>query len=1192
MNSKSQTKIRMASDENYVVKRDGTTTEPIDPNKITQRLKKLKSDVEQFLGRTLNVSVWRIAKATIGQIYDGITTSELDEEAAEVSAYITDDPDYADFAGNILVSNLEANNRDCMSFLSYAEKAYSFVDEKTGHANPLISDELLALAKKYSHLIDRRIVMSRNYLFDYFAFQTLAKGGYILNNYRKIQKNRITVSAMVPFETPQHMYMRVALGIHGSDLNSAFELYDQLSLQFGTMATPTLFNAGTRKPQCSSCFLLMLKSDSIEGIYDTIKQCALISKQAGGIGVNIHNVRANGSYIKGTNGTSNGLVPMLRVFNNTAKYVDQGGGKRKGSFAVYLEPWHADILAFLDLKQPNGAEDKRARDLFYALWVPDLFWKRVQKAYQRGAENEPPVMWSLMCPNVCPGLSDCWGAEFEALYEKYEAEKKYNCQIPIKDLMKAIMTSQIETGTPYMLNKDHCNRKSNQQNLGTIKSSNLCVSGDTFILTKEFGQVPIKDVVNQDLHVWNGDEWSKTTPKQTSESSELWHVTLNNGAEIYCTEYHKFIIHSESKRLYNGDTKIIEKIVDAQHLKANMKLIRFDLPQKQDIIVDETFECKYPYTQGLFAAEGTYANVKNGRSGQPKIALHQEKQKLMPFIEIRLSSRIPTAQNVINVTLPLDMHPKYFVPINASLKTKLEWLAGFLDGDGCTMKQDKCISFQASSIHKDFLRNIKYMLQTMGIDSAITTMREEGMRRLPDGKGGQALFNCQKIYRILVSNNNVYKLKQLGLVTHRLDISDCIESDRSNMRFVKVVESVKSTRVEPTYCFTEPIKNRGVFNGLLLKNCVEVVQFSAEDEISVCNLASLSLPAFVDKTTGEFRYDLLEKSTRIFTKALNKVIDVNCYPVKEAENSNMRNRPVGLGIQGLADVFIRMKLPFTSDQAKSVNRNIAEVMYFGAMTESHAMSVKEGAYPSMMKNGGAPISKGVFQFEMWKSDFQDQENPNGWKPDEKLNLDWEGLRSKILKPRDDGTPTGVRNSLVICKMPTASTSCIMGNTECFEPYFGMIYVRRTKAGEFFQYCRPLIEELVKLGLWKTEIHPQTKKPYIPIKEKIKEAQGSIQNIPEIPDDLKKIYLTVFDLQMKDLTIMARDRAVFTDQSESLNVYFKNTDNMMPKLLQYFLYSWKLGLKTSSYYCRTLQKTDALDFAGLSNHEAECLNCSA
>jgi len=834
------------SEDNYVLKRNGKR-EPIDPNKITRRLKKLKLDVEKFLGRTLNVSVWRIAKATIGQIYDGITTSELDEEAAEVAAYITDDPDYADFAGNILVSNLEANNRDCMSFLSYAEKAYNFVEERTGHRNPLISDELMNIAKKYSHHIDRRIVMARNYLFDYFAFQTLAKGGYILNNYRQIQKNRAQITAMVPFETPQHMYMRVALGIHGTDLDSAFELYDQLSLQFGTMATPTLFNAGTPKPQCSSCFLLQMKNDSIEGIYDTLKQCALISKQAGGIGVNIHNVRANGSYIKGTNGTSNGLVPMLRVFNNTAKYVDQGGGKRKGSFAMYLEPWHADILSFLELKLANGAEDKRARDLFYALWVPDLFWKRVQKAYaQKPEDQEPPVMWSLMCPHICPGLSDCYGEEFEKLYEKYESEKKYNKQIPIKDLMKVIMSAQIETGTPYILNKDHCNRKSNQNNLGCIKSSNLCS---------------------------------------------------------------------------------------------------------------------------------------------------------------------------------------------------------------------------------------------------------------------------------------------------------------------------------------------------------EIIQYSSEDEISVCNLASLSLPAFVCKNTGEFDYVLLEESTRIFVKALNKVIDVNYYPVKEAENSNMRNRPIGLGVQGLADVFIKMRLPFTSDQAKIVNRNIAEVMYFGCMTESHALAVKEGYYPSMMKNGGAPISKGIFQFELWKQDFINTKNHDGWKPDEKLNLDWDGLRANILKPRPDGTPTGVRNSLVICKMPTASTSCIMGNTECFEPYFGMIYVRRTKAGEFFQYCRPLIEDLVKLGLWKTEIHPATKKPYIPIKEKIKEAQGSIQNIPEIPDELKKLYVTVFDLKLKDLTIMARDRGLFTDQSESLNVYFKNTDNMMPKLLQYMVYAWELGLKTGSYYCRTLQQTEALDFSGMNNHEAECVSCS-
>lgn len=1206
-----------SAEENYVIKRNGTR-EPIDPNKITRRLKKLKLDVEKFLGRTLNVSVWRIAKATIGQIYDGITTSELDEEAAEVAAYITDNPDYADFAGNILVSNLEANNRDCMSFLSYAEKAYNFVEERTGHRNPLISDELMSIAKKYSHHIDRRIVMCRNYLFDYFAFQTLAKGGYILNNYRQIQKNRTQITAMVPFETPQHMYMRVALGIHGSDLDSAFELYDQLSLQFGTMATPTLFNAGTPKPQNSSCFLLQMKSDSIEGIFDTAKQCALISKQAGGIGVNIHNIRASGSYIKGTNGTSNGLVPMLRVFNNIAKYVDQGGGKRKGSFAFYLEPWHADILAFLEMKLANGAEDKRARDLFYALWVPDLFWKRVQKAYAQ-RPDEPSVMWSLMCPHICPGLSDCYGEEFEKLYEKYEEEKKYNKQIPIKDLMKAIMSAQIETGTPYICNKDHANRKSNQNNLGVIKSSNLCseiyqysseeevavcLSGETIILT-ENGLKRIDECDNESVFVpLKSDTDFKFCPRYLQAKlidrgeKQTYTITTISGNEIHATENHKFLrietgSHGLPSYKYDwvplSDLKENDKIYSPGELyKLKGYDVDISVQNSTDFMVagwllgdgwqlDKCYGVCFGPTDTK-AMEVILPIVNKWQRECKSIAGGRDapvKSYTQPNGVVNWSCAKKSFMDYVSDRFGMTPHkgPTKEIPYKIMRSSPIEiasYLSGLYSADGCVMKQNAPIVSLSSASHK-LLQQVQLLLHCFGIAGKIiwSEIKSRGTfqgrldirnrMQLEKFQRHIGFILCPRKQELMTELMNKFEYKQTG----------------GNRNYV-TVKSIRLRKIERVYDLSLENGHHFLANGLVVHNC---------------NLASLSLPAFVDKKTGEFDYASLERSTRIFTKALNKVIDVNYYPVKEAENSNMWNRPIGLGVQGLADVFVKMRLPFTSDQAKSINRNIAEVMYFGAMSESHALAVKEGYYPSMLKNGGAPISKGIFQFELWKPDFVGTENPDGWKPDSKLNLDWEGLRANILKPRSDGTPTGVRNSLVICKMPTASTSCIMGNTECFEPYFGMIYVRRTKAGEFFQYCRPLIEDLIRLGLWKTEIHPGTKKPYIPIKEKIKEAQGSIQNIPEIPEDLKKIYVTVFDLKLSDLTIMARDRAIFTDQSESLNVYFKNTDNMMPKLLQYLIFSWKLGLKTSSYYCRTLQQTEALNFSGMNNHEAECISCS-
>jgi len=1340
--------------DEQVVKRNGQR-ETVDPGKITRRLQRLKTDAETFLKRKLDVSVWRIAQATIGQIYDGITTSELDEEAAEVSAYLTDHPDYADFAGQILTSNLEANNRDCLGFQACVEKAYAFVEERTGETNHLVSDELLAIARKYGHHIDRRIKMGRNYLYDYFAIQTLIKGQYLLSAYREIQKNKVTRRAMVPFETPQHMWMRVAIGIHGWNLDAAYELYDTMSLKFATMATPTLFNAGTARSQLSSCFLQMLKDDSLEGIYDTLKNTAIISKHAGGLGIHIHNLRSHGSYIKGTNGTSNGLVPMLKVFNNTARYCDQcfhpdtivytkngpkpigaiqfndelvtldgtfqkvlkvmhhpiegkmwnvstkqsidsvqvtskhpilcipdqgtganmsvlrrrlelckikpdfvevddlhvrdmigypipkfeedvshlseadcrmlgimigdgyicqnskqimgvslhslnkvataefvrqylsnlvihgtetkredsqnlrivwtqwqhfpitremiynshgdkvvpsfalhlpknklkqvivgiletdgcinggngtgeillemtskhviesvrymllrlgvlssgytrdrvgqthelarggsitcqkpsyvlripkaavittmlgispgkwvnyfewqgvlysritemkqvdyqgmaidfemennpsylthmglahnGGGKRKGSFAIYLEPWHADIFEFLDLKKPNGAEDERARDLFYALWVPDLFWKRVVEAYHQTDEEEEksPVMWSLMDPNVSKGLSDVWGEEFEALYEQYEAEQKFTKQIPVKQLAEAIWTARIETGTPYILNKDHCNRKSNQKNLGTIKSSNLCVTGDTTILTQELGQVPIQEVVDQKLHVWNGEQWSETTVRKTNEAASLWKVTFNHGVDLHCTAYHKFFIQPDPQT----SDQIVQ--LETQELQKGMKIPRF---------------------------------------------------------------------------------------------------------------------------------------------------------KLPDGTARS----------FMVTN---------------VEVTD---------------------RVEPTYCFNEPLKHAGIFNGIMTGNCSEIVEYSSPTESSVCNLASVALPSFVDRETLTFDHQALYKTCRIMVRALNQVIDRNYYPVPEAERSNLRHRPVGLGIQGLADVFCYMRIRYGSPESQQLNRDIAETMYFAAMTESHAATQEidpetkapVGPYASIDENGGAPIRHGLFQFDLWADDFKNTDNPDGWKPNPALGWDWEGLRVKVMAD-------GVRNSLLMAQMPTASTSQILGNLESFESYYGVMFVRRTKVGEFYQYCRPLIEDLVRLGLWRAEVHPETKKMYIPLKEKIKAANGSIQGLAEIPQELKDLYVTLQDISLKDFTTMARDRGVFTDQSMSLNVHFKNKNNMMPKLLKYDIYAWKLGLKTSSYYTRTIQDLAVLDFTGTHVKDTdECTSCGS
>jgi ribonucleoside-diphosphate reductase alpha chain len=715
----------------------------------------------------------KVAMRVIEGLYDGVTTSELDNLAAEIAATMTTThPDYAKLAARISVSNLHKNTKK--SFSETMKDLYEYVNPRTGKKAPLLSDEVYKVVAENAEILDSTIIYNRDFGYDYFGFKTLERS-YLLKINGKIA------------ERPQHMLMRVAVGIHLNDLESAIETYELMSKKYFTHATPTLFNSGTPKPQMSSCFLLAMKDDSIDGIYDTLKQTAKISQSAGGIGLSIHNIRATGSYIAGTNGTSNGIVPMLRVFNDTARYVDQGGGKRKGSFAIYVEPWHADIFDFLELKKNHGKEEMRARDLFYAMWIPDLFMKRVEADGQ----------WTLMCPNECPGLFNSHSEEFEALYAKYEAEGKGRKTIKARDLWEKILESQIETGTPYMLYKDAANRKSNQKNLGTIRSSNLCT---------------------------------------------------------------------------------------------------------------------------------------------------------------------------------------------------------------------------------------------------------------------------------------------------------------------------------------------------------EIMEYTAPDEVAVCNLASIALPMFVKN--GEFDHKELFKVTKRVTRNLNKVIDRNFYPVEEARNSNMRHRPVGLGVQGLADTFIMLRLPFTSDDAKKLNQEIFETLYFAAVTASMEMAKEEGTYSSYE---GSPISKGEFQHNLWG--IKDEELSGRW--------DWAKLRKEVLK-------NGVRNSLLVAPMPTASTSQILGNNECFEPYTSNIYTRRVLSGEFIVVNKHLLEDLVALGLWNENL-----------KQELMRANGSVQHIDAIPAEIKELYKTVWELSMKDIIDMSRQRGYFIDQSQSLNLFMENAN--FAKLTSMHFYAWKSGLKTGMYYLRTKAAVDAIKF---------------
>lgn len=754
-----------------VIKRSGRKEE-VSFDKITARLRKMTYGLD-----TNYVNLIEVSKKVIMGLYDGVTTVELDNLAAETAATMaTIHPDYALLAARIAVSNLHKETEK--SFSKVVEDLYHYVDPKTGERAGLISEETHRIVQKHKARFDSAIIFDRDFEFDYFGFKTLERS-YLMRMNGKV------------VERPQHLFMRVAVGIHGEDIEAAIETYNLMSERWFIHATPTLFNAGTPKPQLSSCFLLSMTEDSIAGIFETLSRCALISQSAGGIGLSIHNIRATGSYIKGTGGTSNGIIPMLRVFNDAARYVDQGGGKRKGAFAVYLEPWHADIFEFLELKKNHGKEEMRARDLFYALWICDLFMERVKD----------DADWSLFDPNEAPGLFDVYGKKFDELYVRYEQEGRARKTVKARELWNAVLESQIETGTPYILYKDAANLKSNQQNLGTIRSSNLCT---------------------------------------------------------------------------------------------------------------------------------------------------------------------------------------------------------------------------------------------------------------------------------------------------------------------------------------------------------EIIEYTSKDEVAVCNLASIALPKFV--SGGQFDFERLFEITRVATRNLNKVIDINYYPIPEARNSNMRHRPIGLGVQGLADAFILMGLPFDSEGAKQLNKDIFETIYFAAVTESANQAEIHGAYETFQ---GSPMSRGMFQFDLWNV------TPS-------KRWDWDSLRERVKK-------VGLRNSLLVAPMPTASTSQILGNNECFEPYTSNLYTRRTLAGEHIVVNKHLMRDLVRLGMWDEEM-----------REAIMAANGSIQGIEDIPKEVRDVYKTAYEISQKVIIDMSADRGAYICQSQSLNVFMEAPT--FAKLSSMHFYAWQKGLKTGMYYLRSKAAVDPIKFTLSQKHQ--------
>jgi ribonucleotide reductase alpha subunit len=981
-----------------VVKRNGNK-ENVCFDKITRRISALCNGLE-------HVDPIIIAKDVIMSLNDGIKTTDLDVLSADISASKAHHyPDYNKLGGRILSSNLTKSTE--YNYKNIVTKLYD---------HQLISEIFFNFVTEHHLTIQTFFDFSRDLLFDYFAIKTLERS-YLMKIDGKI------------LERPQHMWMRVAIQIHGCHIESKLttqeklekikETYDYMSQLYFTHATPTLFNSGTKRPQLSSCFLYS-SEDNIEDIFKTISDTAKISKWAGGIGMSLSNIRAKGSMIRGTNGKSEGIIPLCKTLEMVSRYINQGG-KRKGSIAVYLEPFHADIFDFVELRKNTGDENLRARDLFIALWVPDLFMKRV--------ENDE--IWSLMCPDECPGLIDVYGEEFEKLYIQYETEKRYKRQVKARELWNHIIDNQIETGMPYISFKDNVNKRNMQSHLGVVRNSNLCVAPETMILT-ESGYHKIKDLENTDVNIWNGEEFTPTKVLKTGENQELIKIVLSNGSEIECTPYHKFYVDENNKNIQ----------YEAKKLKNGMKLIKTEYP-------------------------------------------------------------------IIREGLDTFSHNKNEVPINYNIKIKLEWLEKNIDDNGKINNSN----IELVVDNKDKLQNIKYLLQTLGCD--------------PDIKNN----------KLCLTSWDVAKLYDLGFRPKRLQISG-IYPKKHTKRWIQVTDIIYTNRVSDTYCFKEEKRGMGIFNGIITGQCNEISLVSNKDNYAVCNLSSICLSKFVEN--GIFNFRKLRDVAEIITQNLNNVIDVNYYPTPETRKTNMENRPIGIGVQGLADVYCMMGLPFGSEEAKKLNKEIFENIYFGSVKKSIELAKEYGPYLSY---NNSPHSQNLLQFNFYEN--------------VQLSLDWEDLF-------EDMADYGMRNSLLTALMPTASTSQIMGNNECFEPFTTNIYVRKTLAGEFTVVNQYLIKDLIKLGLWTKEVY-----------EEILYDNGSVQRISCIPQEIKDIYKTAFELKVTDILKQAVDRSPFIDHQQSMNLFMSKVSFQV--LHSSHFYSWKNGLKTGMYYLRTQPAVDAIKF---------------
>ena len=970
-----------------VQKRNGQFEEVIF-DKITSRLRHI---INQNPSQLQHLDISIIVQEVIGRIYDGIPTTQLDNFTADIcTSKAFQDPDYNILAAYITIDSHHKNTDT--DFFNVINKLYLNKDVNGDNA-ALISRKFYKFVKNNRDTLNSILDYTRDFYLTYFGFKTL------MRSYLKQVNGEV-------IERPQHLWLRVAIGIHGEDIKVITETYNLLSNLYFTHATPTLFHAGSTRAQLASCFLLTIE-DNLEGIFKIVTDCAKISKWAGGMGVNISNIRAQNSIIRKTGGKSDGIIPMLKVFNETANYINQSG-KRPGSIAMYLEPWHADIFKFLNAGKQHGDEKERAKDLFYALWIPDLFMRAVM--------NDDD--WYLMCPDECKGLGNVYGEEFDRLYEFYVKEKKYKKSVKALDVWSGIISAQIETGQPYMLYKDAANKKSNQKNLGTIKSSNLCVAPETRILTSQGYQI-ISELVDNDVYVWNGYEFSNTTVKKTGNYIHLLSISFSNGCKLRCTEYHKFLINQEFVTADSLDfgAKIDDYMTSDGTLHTNVFVINIE-----DGGYDDTYCFNEPIRH-----TGIFNGVLTGNCTE-----------IIQYTD----SKETSVCNLSSIGLPK------FVDYPDISKFKI--------GDN--------------------------------------------------------------IINLIKSNNEIITM---------LNCEWCI-----------LLKGLLRERKIP---FSEKVIVKDDFDSLGIKT---VPQFYVD---SICiggytNTKELFLPTI--------NHDHLNKVTQVITRNLNKVIDVTYYPTPEAKHSNLKHRPMGIGIQGLADLYMMFGCSFDSELAKRLNIEIFETIYFAAITASNHLAKIDGPYDSFV---GSPMSEGKFQFDLWLENG-DIPNLDRYLTD---RWDWNELRKRVVG-------IGVRNSLFLAPMPTASTSQILGNNETFEPYTSNIYKRRVLSGEFLVINRWLIRDLINMELWNDDM-----------RERLMYYRGSVQKIKKIPEHTRNIYRTSFEYKKSSLIELSADRGVFIDQSQSLNIWMENIDYQT--LSSVHILGWKKGLKTGSYYIRSKPAMNSQSF---------------